>query len=215
MVSLTKLGRPEMTQAEVLVEYAHSKLGCRYVMGTEGPTTFDCSGLVCASYRAADIRWVARGAVFPRLTANDYYIASKPVDVDDLRIGDMGFMVGRSGRAYHVVLYVGDDCTIEARGRNWGVVKYHLKDPAGGVLWRGAVFRRFPWVELGDDMTKDQDKLLRQIRLSTVASSCEAEIQRALLKELIRAAGGDPTVADALEASKAARVSEERARLGL
>lgn len=30
--------------------YAHSKIGCKYVWGAEGPNTFDCSGLVKWSY---------------------------------------------------------------------------------------------------------------------------------------------------------------------
>lgn len=80
---------------------------------------------------------------------------------------------------------------------------YDNTDPWGLEDWRG------------DDMTRDQDTILRQLRLSAVAQSHENEVTRTLLKELIRAAGGNPNAAAAQEAKKTSAVAAEKVRLKL
>jgi hypothetical protein len=46
------------------VAYAKKQVEARkpYVWGSEGPNTFDCSGLVYASYRAAGLGWPKLGS---------------------------------------------------------------------------------------------------------------------------------------------------------
>ena len=48
-------------KVETIIEYGTSKLGCRYVYGTSGPTTFDCSGFTLMAYKQAGIT-LARSA---------------------------------------------------------------------------------------------------------------------------------------------------------
>ena len=144
-----------MSQAANIKAYALAQLGRPYVLGTQGPNTFDCSGLVYAAYRHAGVKW-RTGGVFPRLTANDYYRAAARIGAPE-RIGDLAFWLGASGHCYHVGIYLGDGWCIEARGRAWGVVKYKLDDPLHGTIKRKAVWGRFPWVGLeGDDMTEEE-----------------------------------------------------------
>lgn len=66
-----------------------------------------------------------------------------------------------------------------------------------------------------DEMTKDQEDLLKLSRLSEVARSYDVEALKALLKELIRAAGGNPDVAAGIESAKGEAVASERRRLQL
>lgn len=39
---------------EEMIKYCESKLGCPYVWGSNGPDTFDCSGLVLAALKFVD-----------------------------------------------------------------------------------------------------------------------------------------------------------------
>jgi cell wall-associated NlpC family hydrolase len=93
------------------VRAAMSKLGSPYVWATEGPFTFDCSGLVLWSYRQAGYRGL------PRIAADQYH-ATKPVDRTELLVGDLLFFSTTSKSDWtsisHVGMYVGGDFMIEA-----------------------------------------------------------------------------------------------------
>src|SRR5699024_8074419 len=55
-----------------------------YVLGTEGPRTFDCSGLIIFLYKelGVELPW--------RYLAHDFYKYATPVAKNDLQRGDLG-----------------------------------------------------------------------------------------------------------------------------
>lgn len=76
--------------AEKIIEAAKSKLGCKYVYGATGPSTFDCSGLTQWCYAKA-------GITIGRTDANQKNGAKKVVDVKDARPGDILWTSGHVG----------------------------------------------------------------------------------------------------------------------
>ena len=90
---------------------ARSKLGRPYVWGTEGPDTFDCSGLVWWAYRQAGYDGL------PRVAAEQYH-ATRPVPTESLVAGDLLFFSTTSRTDWqqisHVGMYLGGDYMIEA-----------------------------------------------------------------------------------------------------
>lgn len=112
-----------------LVQVAKAQLGKRYVWGTEGPNTFDCSGLV-------DYVYLRLGLGFGRLTASMLRRVGKPVH-GKLHPGDI-ITLGD----HHVVLYVGNDTVIHAP-QSGDVVRYA---PVSRYLSRASAVRRIiPW----------------------------------------------------------------------
>ena len=92
-------------------------LGSPYVWGDEGPTTFDCSGLVQWSYLQA-------GLVLPRL-ASDQYRASTPVPYDQMQPGDLivyAYDVDDESTIHHIAMYIGNGQMVHAP-RTGDVVK--------------------------------------------------------------------------------------------
>ena len=80
------------------VEYAKSRLGCRYVWGAQGPNTFDCSGLMY---------WVAKqlGKTIPR-TSKAQSQSGMPVSKANLLPGDLVFFANKNG-VHHVGMFIG------------------------------------------------------------------------------------------------------------
>lgn len=80
------------------VEYAKSRLGCRYVWGASGPDTFDCSGLMY---------WVAKklGKTIPR-TSKAQSQSGMPVSKANLLPGDLVFFANKNG-VHHVGMFIG------------------------------------------------------------------------------------------------------------
>ncbi|MFI9269741.1 C40 family peptidase [Kitasatospora sp. NPDC052896] len=101
-------GRPAGTGVERAIGYALAQLGKPYVWGGDGPSGYDCSGLVRQAYQRA-------GIALPRV-ADDQYAATTPVRADRLRRGDLLFW-SRNGRAsgiHHVAIYLGGHRYVEA-----------------------------------------------------------------------------------------------------
>lgn len=91
------------------VAAALSKLGSPYVWGDEGPSTFDCSGLVLWAYLQA-------GLVLPRL-ASDQYFASTPIATDQMQPGDLlvyAYDVTDGDTIHHIAMYIGDGQMVQA-----------------------------------------------------------------------------------------------------
>jgi cell wall-associated NlpC family hydrolase len=91
------------------VAFALAQLGKPYVWATEGPNTYDCSGLVLAAYQSVGIH-------MPRV-ANDQYLAGTPVPVSQLLPGDLLFFsTDRSNERliHHVAMYIGNGKVVEA-----------------------------------------------------------------------------------------------------
>jgi peptidoglycan endopeptidase LytE len=80
-----------------------SKLGIRYVYGTEGPNTYDCSGFVWSVFRDA-------GFLFERTSARSLWMSSAPVAENEKykfgtlvffnKLGHMGIVADENG-FYH------------------------------------------------------------------------------------------------------------------
>jgi len=93
---------PVSGSAGVAVRYAFSKLGDRYVYGTAGPNTFDCSGLTMAAWKAA-------GKSLPHNAASQYNTV-RHIAKSQLAPGDLVF----SNSLGHVSIYVGGGMIIHA-----------------------------------------------------------------------------------------------------
>ena len=100
---------PASGTALAAVRVALAQLGKPYVFGAEGPSTYDCSGLVQYAYAHA-------GIVLPR-TARPQYRVSRPVRLDQLQPGDLLFFAtDRSNwqTIHHVGIYLGGGRMVHA-----------------------------------------------------------------------------------------------------
>jgi len=87
-------------------------IGCRYVYGASGPSTFDCSGFTLYIYKQYGIS-LAHGA-----TAQMGYGVS--VDKSELQPGDLVFFRYRTTKAAsHVGIYIGDGKFIHSSTREY------------------------------------------------------------------------------------------------
>lgn len=102
---------PATTVGNEVAIRAISLLGSPYEWGGNGPTTFDCSGLVRFIHDQL-------GILVPR-TAAEQYSAATPVEVDELEPGDLLFFKIK-GRISHVAIYTGEGRFVHApqTGRN-------------------------------------------------------------------------------------------------
>ena len=121
------------------VEYASKQVLAkkRYVWGSEGPTTFDCSGLVFASYRSA-------GLGFPnwdRLNSSLYWVATKRVSLSELVPGDLLFYSykGTVSTIHHITIYAGDGMMWEANSKDKGVLYSSIYSVKGLMPYGGRV----------------------------------------------------------------------------
>lgn len=108
-----------------VVAAALTQLGVPYVWGGESPETgFDCSGLVQWAYAQV-------GVALPRTTSGQILVGV-PVDVDDLRPGDLVFSQSiRDGEVVnlgHVAIYAGGGQVVVAP-RTGDVVRVRPLDP--------------------------------------------------------------------------------------
>lgn len=103
-----------------IVDAARAQLGKRYVFGTEGPDTFDCSGLVYWALNHAGVR-------APRLTAAGYLIWSGATSIgrDQIAPGDLVCWAG------HIGIAAGGDRMIEAPN--------HRVPVRDGLIWTAPV----------------------------------------------------------------------------
>ena len=100
---------------------AKSLLGCRYVSGGRGPSSFDCSGLMYYIYKQLG-HPIARGS------SSQYYNSGYFVSTDAMQPGDLLFFFDRrfdsSGGTLpttHVGMYVGDGQFIHASTTSYRV----------------------------------------------------------------------------------------------
>jgi NlpC/P60 family/Putative peptidoglycan binding domain len=98
--------------AAVAVRFALGQLGKPYQWGADGPRSFDCSGLVQTSYKAA-------GVHLPRVSRQQYG-AGKLMSLKSLRVGDLVFYARDTSdrrTIYHVGMYLGAGRMVEAPNR--------------------------------------------------------------------------------------------------
>lgn len=123
---------PYITKAEIVASTpnkigtnvasdAHKYLGYRYVYGTAGPSTFDCSGFTSYLYKQY-------GVSLPR-SSNSQGTFGTYVDKSNLIPGDILCFSNRKDRKInHVGVYVGDGKFIHASTSTRGVVMDSLSE---------------------------------------------------------------------------------------
>ncbi|MEU3818420.1 NlpC/P60 family protein [Streptomyces sp. NPDC030392] len=111
-------------KAEKVLAFARAQLGKPYVRGAAGPSSYDCSGLTQAAWKAA-------GVELPR-TAPDQAEAGRRVDADELLPGDLLFF-GDGLR--HVGIHLGDGRVIHAPEPGAAV----REEPVASLPFRSAV----------------------------------------------------------------------------
>lgn len=116
--------KEERRRANILemIDIAKSKLGCKYVLGAEGPEKFDCSGLVyyCLKQGGSNRR---------RLNAAGYSQVSDwekitSLTSGELEKGDLLFFYNNArSKVGHVGIYIGGGEMIDASSSNGKVVR--------------------------------------------------------------------------------------------
>ena len=78
--------------AENIIDEALSHLGTRYVYGSKGPNSFDCSGFTSYVYKHQNNVWI--GA-----SSREQYAINQPIKRSEMQAGDLVFFTSpRSGR---------------------------------------------------------------------------------------------------------------------
>lgn len=96
-------GTPSSTKAAQAIAFARAQIGKPYVWGATGPSSYDCSGLTQAAWKAA-------GVTMPRTTWDQVKIGTR-VSTKDLQPGDLVFFFDDIS---HVGMYIGDGKMIHA-----------------------------------------------------------------------------------------------------
>ena len=104
-----------------VIALALQQLGKPYILGSAGPDTFDCSGLVYYSYMAA-------GLNVPRSTKG-LWRSARPVSLKDVRKGDLVFFDQRGKKYSHVGIYAGDNLFVHSPRTGKKVRTSSLLDP--------------------------------------------------------------------------------------
>jgi hypothetical protein len=102
-----------VTPGDKTVLYAFQQLGKPYIWGGNGPTGYDCSGLVLASWSHA------AGVSFARVANDQYHTAGVAVPMSGLQTGDLvfwGYTQTDWTSVYHTALSVGGNRIVEATG---------------------------------------------------------------------------------------------------
>ncbi|MFF5706244.1 C40 family peptidase [Streptomyces sp. NPDC012794] len=118
--------KPATGSAAAIVSFARAQIGKAYVLGSTGPTAYDCSGLVQAAYRQAGIK-------LDRVS-QDQSMAGRSVSLSNLQPGDILYW-GAKGSAYHVAIYSGNGKFIGAQNPSTGIVERNMSYdmPTGAV----------------------------------------------------------------------------------
>jgi cell wall-associated NlpC family hydrolase len=133
----TSRSTPEMRAAAV--EFAKKQVLARkpYVWGSEGPSTFDCSGLVYAAYRTAGLGWPN----WDRLNSSLYFSYTKHVPISQLQPGDLLFYSykGTVNSIHHITIYAGDGMMWEANSKGKGLLFSNIYSIKGLMPYGGRV----------------------------------------------------------------------------
>lgn len=96
-------GSSASTKAEKVLAFARAQIGKPYVWGATGPSSYDCSGLTRAAWKAA-------GVDIPRTTWDQVNVGTR-IATADLQPGDLVFFYDDIS---HVGIYKGDGMMIHA-----------------------------------------------------------------------------------------------------
>ena len=96
-----------------IVSYAKQFLGCSYVYGGNGPSSFDCSGFTKYVYAHF-------GKSIPR-SSSAQYASAKKISKSNLQPGDLVFFTNGGSSVGHVAIYMGNGQIIHAANPSRGV----------------------------------------------------------------------------------------------
>jgi peptidoglycan DL-endopeptidase CwlO len=110
---------PASNPAETLaVTFALSKVGGPYVWGGNGPTGYDCSGLVTAA-------WSYAGVSIPRTSQAELGAGTPVASYGPVSPGDLVLVPGADGSLRspgHVAMYIGDGLVVAAADVQVGII---------------------------------------------------------------------------------------------
>jgi cell wall-associated NlpC family hydrolase len=108
-----------------------------YVWGSEGPNTFDCSGLIYAAYKYAGLGWPN----WDRLNSGLYYTYTKQVPISEMQPGDLIFYSykGTQSTIHHMSIYAGNGMMWEARSTATGLKYSNIYSVQGMMPFAGRV----------------------------------------------------------------------------
>lgn len=124
---------PQPYLGDEVAEFALDYVGCRYVSGGQGPSSFDCSGFVYYVYKNFGYN-LEPGA------RNQWSILSKSVKKADLLPGDLVFFSnsGSASGIFHVGIYIGDGEFVHAANSRKGVIVSSLSEDYYAGYYFGA-----------------------------------------------------------------------------
>jgi len=129
------------TEAQRLkaVEFAKRQVLAKkpYIWGSEGPNSFDCSGLVYAAYKYAGLGW----PIWDRLNSGLFYTYTKQIPIADMQPGDLIFYSykGTQSTIHHMSIYAGGDMMWEARSTATGLRFSNIYSVPGMMPYAGRV----------------------------------------------------------------------------
>lgn len=131
--------RTTEAQRAAAVAFAKKQVQARkpYIWGTEGPNSFDCSGLVYAAYRAAGLNWPN----WDRLNSALYSGYTKHVSLNELQPGDLLFYSykGTISTIHHITIYAGGGMMWEANSKSKGLLYSSIYSVKGLMPFGGRV----------------------------------------------------------------------------
>jgi cell wall-associated NlpC family hydrolase len=131
--------RSTEAQRAAAVAFAKKQVLARkpYIWGSEGPNSFDCSGLVYAAYRSAGLGWPN----WDRLNSSLYAGYTKHVSLNELVPGDLLFYSykGTISSIHHITIYAGDGMMWEANSKGRGLLYSNIYSIKGLMPFGGRV----------------------------------------------------------------------------
>ena len=126
-----------MRVAAVAYSAKQVNAGKKYVWGSEGPNTFDCSGLIYAAYKSAGLGWPN----WDRLNSSLYWVATKRVPLSELVPGDLLFYSykGTVSTIHHMSIYAGDGMMWEAHNKDKDLLFSSIYSVKGLMPYGGRV----------------------------------------------------------------------------
>ena len=131
--------RTTEAQRSTAVAFAKVQVLARkpYVWGAQGPSSFDCSGLVYAAYKSAGLTWPN----WDRLNAALYAGYTKHVALTELQPGDLLFYSykGTISTIHHMSIYAGGGMMWEANSTKTGLKYSNIYSVKGLMPFGGRV----------------------------------------------------------------------------
>jgi cell wall-associated NlpC family hydrolase len=131
--------RTSQEQRDKAVAFAKIQVLARkpYIWGSQGPNSFDCSGLVYAAYKSAGLGWPN----WDRLNSALYSGYTKHVSLKELVPGDLLFYSykGTISTIHHISIYAGNGMMWEANSKDRGLLYSSIYSVKGLMPFGGRV----------------------------------------------------------------------------